>query len=47
MTSLTESFNHMKHTPLYKIEQNEREIIQWRLLLHLPTVGLVLFLRDN
>ena len=28
MISLTESFNHMKHTPLYKIEQNEREIIQ-------------------
>ena len=31
MTSLTESFNSTKNTPLYKNEQKEREIIQWRL----------------
>ena len=29
MTSLTESFNPSKHTPLYKNEHNEREIFQW------------------
>ena len=34
MTSLTESFNALEHTPLYKNEQNEREIVQWRLLNH-------------
>ena len=28
MTSLTESFNLSKHTPLFKKEQNESEIIQ-------------------
>ena len=32
MTSLVESFNPWKHTPLYKNEQNEREIFQLRLL---------------
>ena len=32
MTSSTESFNLLKHTPMYKNEQNEREILQWRLL---------------
>ena len=32
MTSLTESFNPSKHTPLYENEQNERESMQWRLL---------------
>ena len=33
--SLTESFNHTKHAPLYTIKQNEIEIIQWRLLDYL------------
>ena len=33
MTSLTESFNRLKHAPLYENKQNVREIIQWRLLL--------------
>ena len=33
MTSPTESFIPSFYTPLYKKEQNEREIIQWRLLL--------------
>ena len=32
MTSLIESFNCTKHTPLYGNEQKGREIIQWRLL---------------
>ena len=31
--SLTESFSPSKHTPSYENEQNEREIMQWRLLL--------------
>ena len=31
-TSLTGSFNAFQHTPLYKNEQNERVIFQWRLL---------------
>ena len=29
---LTESFRSLKYTPLYKIEQNEREKLQWSLL---------------
>ena len=37
MTSPTESFNPSFYTPLYKKEQNEREIIQWRLLSHLSS----------
>ena len=32
ITSLTESFNPSKHTPLYKNQHNNREILQWRLL---------------
>ena len=32
MTSLTESFNAFQYTLLYQNEQNEREILQWRLL---------------
>ena len=28
MTSLTESFNPLKHTPFYQNEKNEREILQ-------------------
>ena len=32
MTSLTESFNPSKYTPLYQNEQNERDKFQWRLL---------------
>ena len=33
MTSLEESLNMSYYTPLYKNEQKEREIIQWRLLM--------------
>ena len=33
MMSLTKSFSPSKHTPSYENEQNEREIMQWRLLL--------------
>ena len=32
LLSITESFNPSKHSPLYKNEQNGREILQWRLL---------------
>ena len=32
MMSLTENFNPSKNTPLYENEQNEREILQLRLL---------------
>ena len=32
MMSLAESFKPSKHTSLSKNEQNEREILQWRLL---------------
>ena len=36
LMSLTEMFNTPLHTPLYKNKHNEREILQWRLLLLLP-----------
>ena len=32
MTSLTESFNTLNYTPLYKNKQNERGKLKWRLL---------------
>ena len=39
MTSLTESFSLSKHTPLSEKEQNEREILQWRLMLEWNSTG--------
>ena len=39
--SSTESFNLSKHTPLYKNEQNEREILQWRLQRSLSKTFLI------
>ena len=33
MASPTEISNPLNYTPLYKNEQNEREILQWRLIM--------------
>ena len=50
MTPLTESFKHLKHTPLYATNKI-REIIQWRLLPWMPlsavTAGLKCWCKGN